>query len=133
MGKTVQDIACLLDVLLPGRDLGIPPKEPRTDLFIGVSSERIVDCSAEEEALFLSAQACLGQFISARELRIDLHQEVLEEGHSDTIMRAELRGSWDRYLEGVSGPIRSLQDLVKWHSRHPVNLVKGHVQRCEVN
>jgi hypothetical protein len=133
MGKTVQDIACLLDVLLPGRDFGILTKEPETDLSIGVSSERIVDGSAEEEELFLSAQACLGHLISARELRIDLHQEVMEEGHPDTIIRAESSGAWDTYLEGVSGPIRSLQDLVEWHSRHPVSLVKGHVQRCEVN
>jgi hypothetical protein len=88
---------------------------------IGVSSKWIGAITAEEETLFREAQDCLGSSVIASDLQVPLHQRAAEEGCGDIIMEVGMKAIWKLYLEGVDGSIKSLQDLVDWHAKHPVS------------
>lgn len=88
---------------------------------IGVSSKWIGAITLEEETLFKQAQDCLGSLVVASDLQVPLHRRAKVEGCGDIIMEVGLKSAWKAYLEGVDGPIRSLQDLVDWHAKHPVS------------
>jgi len=120
-GRTVNDIACLLDVLLPNRAFESSLKIESSLLAIGVSSERVSVITEEEETLFSEVQTCLACFIVEKDIRIPLHQEAKDQDCAGVLIGQGLKGAWDAYLEEVDGPIRSLQDIVDWHSQHPVS------------
>ena len=119
-GKSVNDIACILDVLIPGRAFQSDLSK-HSKLAIGVSSERVSAITEEEEALFSEVQDCLGDIIVAKDLRVPLHQKAKDDGCGAVLVNHALKGAWDKYFESVDGPIRSLQDIVDWHTQHPVS------------
>jgi hypothetical protein len=119
-GRTVNDIACLLDVLLPNRGFQASLSSQQSPLAIGVSSERVSAITDEEETLFSEVQDCLSSFIVAKDLRVPLHLKSKEDGCAEVLVGQALKGAWDTYCEEVDGPIRSLQDIVDWHIQHPV-------------
>jgi hypothetical protein len=59
--------------------------------------------------------------IFEKDIRIPLHQEAKDQDCADVLIGQALKGAWDAYFEDVDGPIRSLQDIVDWHSQHPVS------------
>lgn len=119
-GKSVNDVACILDVLIPGRAFQSNlSKHP--GLAIGVSSERVSAITEEEEAFFSEVQDCLSDIIVAKDLRSTLHQKAKDNNCGAVLVNHALKGAWDKYFENVDGPIRSLQDIVDWHSQHPVS------------
>jgi hypothetical protein len=85
-GKTVEDVACLLDVLISDRGFQSGLANAPTRLAIGVSNERVSEITVEEEALFSEAQACLGPMIVARDLRVRLHKKTKEDGCADVLI-----------------------------------------------
>lgn len=113
------DVACLLDVLMQGEGFhsGLISQGI---CVIGVSGQRSNDISVEEEALFFEVQDCLRPLIGSSDLRLDSYKQIMENNDAWTIMNAELKAAWKDYLYGVAGPIRCLEDLVQWHSNHPV-------------
>ena len=121
-GKSVYDVACLLDVLIPGRGFQAGSTTSHPELAIGVSNERISAITEEEEALFIEVQDLLGPMITARDIRVPLHKEAKDEGCVNVLVGQPLKEAWDAYLRDVDGPIRSLQDIVNWHSQHPVSV-----------
>lgn len=118
----MEDVACLLDVLIPGNGFcsGLLTKQP--GLSIGISSERLAPITDEEEALFTQVQDRLSSITGAKDVRVPQHKQAKDEGCADVIMETGLKEAWKTYLKDVDGSIRSLQDLVNWHSEHPVNL-----------
>ena len=131
-GKTVKDVACLLDVLIPERGFMSSLSTEKPKLSIGVSSERLSDITSEEEDLFRQAQDCLSTIISAKDVRVPLHKQAGEADYANIMMDQGLENAWDEYLKGVDGPIRSLRDVVEWHSLHPVSTLESGFPECTV-
>jgi len=120
-GKTVNDIACLMDVLLPGRGFQSSLSIELPSLALGVSSERLSVITHEEEALFSEAETCLASLVIEKDIQVPLHQEAKDQNCAGVLIGQALKSAWDAYFEEVDGPIRSLQDIVDWHSQHPVS------------
>jgi hypothetical protein len=120
-GKTVEDVACLLDVLIPEEGFRSSLSTVSAKLSIGVSSEHLSRITPEEESLFGQAQDCLSSIITAKDVRVPLHKRAGEADYANIMMDQGLKTAWDGYLKGVGGPMRSLQDVVDWHSQHPVS------------
>lgn len=119
-GKTVGDVACLLDVLIPEGGFRSSLSTEKPKLSIGVSSERLSHITPEEENLFRQAQDCLSSVIITKDVRVPLHMQAGEADYANIMMDQGLVNAWDGYLKGVDGPMRSLRDVVEWHSLHPV-------------
>jgi Asp-tRNA(Asn)/Glu-tRNA(Gln) amidotransferase A subunit family amidase len=109
-GKTVGDVACLLDVLIPEGGFMSSLSTEKPKLSIGVSSERLSHITSEEEDLFHQAQDYLSSVITTKG-EADCANLMMDQG---------LVNAWDGYLKGVDGPMKSLRDVVEWHSLHPV-------------
>jgi hypothetical protein len=124
-GRSVNDVACLLDVLLPDQAFQSSLDNKSSSLAIGVSSERVSVITEEEESLFSEVQTCLASFIVKKDIRIPLHQEAKDQNCAGVLIGQALKGAWDAYFEDVDGPIRSLQDIVDWHLQHPVSHSRG--------
>lgn len=123
-GKTVEDVACMIDVLTPGRGFQSGLYNQQSTLSIGVSNERVSAITEEEEALFSEVRDCLSSIIVARDLRVPLHQKAKDDDCAGILVTQALKGAFDKYLKGVDGPMRSLQDIVDWHSQHPVSSMR---------
>jgi Asp-tRNA(Asn)/Glu-tRNA(Gln) amidotransferase A subunit family amidase len=119
-GKTVGDVACLLDVLIPEGGFMSSLSTEKPKLSIGVSSERLSHITSEEEDLFHQAQDYLSSVITTKDVRVPLHMQAGEADCANLMMDQGLVNAWDGYLKGVDGPMKSLRDVVEWHSLHPV-------------
>lgn len=62
----------------------------------------------------------LGDMVKKSMVEMENLMELDKEWYVIQLFNVWQRKEWDRYLEGVDGPIRSLQDLVAWHEAHPV-------------
>jgi len=104
-------------------------------LSIGVSSVGLEDITAEEKLLFSQATQCLSSIITAKDIEVPLHRRALHDGCGQTIMTQGLEVAWATYLRGVDSPMNSLQDVVNWHSDHPVSSSKrsGKTERIALN
>lgn len=120
-GKSVEDIACLLDVLMPDRGFQSRLSLERSTLSIGVSGQRFGPITIEEEALFSQAQDCLGGIVTLHNAQLPLHKLAEEEGCVYLLMQMGMKDAMAKYLEGVEGDVKSLQDIVDFHSQHPVS------------
>jgi hypothetical protein len=119
-GKTVGDVACLLDVLSPDRAFQQSITDVGTKLSVGVICEQF-DATKEVDGLFRLAEDCLGSIIGPRDLRLPMLKRAREEGCAQIIMAQGLKSAWATYFEGVDGPMQSLEDVVNWHAQHPVS------------
>jgi len=75
-GRLVNDVACVLDVLLPDQAFQSSLNNKSSLLAIGVSSERVSVITEEEESLFSEVETCLASFIVKKDIRVPLHQEA---------------------------------------------------------
>lgn len=123
-GKSVDDLAYLLDILIPNQDYRSKFHSGLSTLSIGIGGP--ANHTLEEQNLYRKAQDCLASgdkvHIVAHEIQFNLLQQATSENSAVTIMSAGLERAMGEYLTGVSGPIRTLRDIVNWHSMHPVSL-----------
>jgi len=123
MGKSVSDLAALLDSMSTGetsylRDLTLGSMLDVVK--VGVVTQREHPISEEAAGLFQSALQALGHRVQSVEVGIPSLQEVIDSEAIETLWAAHSGSAWEVYLQGVSGSIKSLADLVKWHKDHPV-------------
>jgi hypothetical protein len=68
-GKSVYDVACLLDVLIPEQSFQASLSEGQSSLAIGVSSERVSAITDEEEALYSEDPSLLPKIFEFRYIK----------------------------------------------------------------
>ena len=126
-GKSVKDVAYLLDVLLPGRSfldtLHQSDESGSGPVKIGVSNERFEEITPEDQDMFSHAQRLLGHMVVEEDVRVELHKEVKESGGgfvAGVTLQSGLAPALEAYLDDTEGPMRTLQDIVNWHDQHPV-------------
>lgn len=82
--------------------------------------------SEEATDLFRAALEALEPLVWCVPVDVPSLKDVIESEAIETLWAGHSGPAWSRYLKGVRGSIKSLADLVKWHSDHPVSTVCTH-------
>lgn len=120
MGKSVSDVASLLDVLtsMPTtflQDMGTGPC-PR----IGLLTQRASIATSEEDELFEKAIDALGHNVDRSLVHIPSLGQIMDAETFETMWSGHSKEAWRKYLGLTDGSIRTLAQLVAWHDSHPV-------------
>lgn len=123
MGKSVFDIAALLDVLAPGPVSYLDTlSSNQVKVSIGVAdpTQFIKDDNGDGQRLFKEASELLGGLVKCTDIYIEGHKEMAKQGYTTQVYKAAQRDNWREYLGGCEGDIHSLGDVVAWHEANPV-------------
>lgn len=123
MGRSVDDIAALLDVISSGPSQYLAKSNMDTGtITLGDISQREEPMSQEATSLFKEALDALGSKVRVVPVHIPSLELVSDSEAIEILWAAHSGSSWSNYLEGVDGAIKSLADLIEWHQSHPVRM-----------
>ena len=108
-------------MLIPGRDFQANLSTSGFQLSIGVCNVWLGRSTPEKKALFGQATKSLSSIITAEDIEVPLHKRADHDDIANVMMTHGLKAAWAEYLSGVDGPMKNLQDVVNWHSEHPVS------------
>lgn len=114
----MNNLVYLLDVSTPNQGYRSKLHLKQSKLAIGIGMPGRL--AHEEQKMYQEAQECLASqhtiSIVAQDLRRDLILQATDGNWAEMSLSAGLEKAMADYLEGVSGPIRTLRDIVNWHS-----------------